>query len=89
MSIDIYIVVTRRCSNRELFGAFRLLKRNHAASVQLWLYLRRWQAKLRNRMTKADREKIKATAKAVVKKGKKKDGSTSVSDSQYLLLQYP
>ena len=35
-------------------------------------------------MTKADREKIKATTKAVVKKGKKKDGSTCVSVSQYI-----
>ena len=44
---------------------------------------RRWQPKLRNRMTKVEREKFKASAKAIVKKGKKNDGSTSVSDSQY------
>ena len=43
--------------------------------------LRRWQPKLRNRMTKEARESFRATAKAVVKKGKKKDGTTSVSDT--------
>ena len=52
-----------------------------SARINMHTHLRRWQPKLRNKMTKAAREQIKSTAKAVVKKGKKKDGTTSVSDT--------